>query len=318
MHSPTEQYREALRDRRQGIMSHFDGTATWPETKADFYADSRVLSEDALIAFEAFKEQYPPYGLVTHKGESYTGDGDHPWRQLVSALRATGRLAVEKALPSLTSCPYHALLEEKLGTLPPALTPFDNNEHGLDTLRNVVAPGAILNGSLFASLVLRMPGLQKLHGSKVANEEFARNSVTLLREPLAHPQQHAEAFVYSLGSLGEFLTANFLGDELAQAYTKIEETPSQSERLAWAIPTHDFTLRQDAWVQDRTQGSERDTSDAHRTRYPIGTHLRDIAVTEPTFGCPGNKLANAMWQRTIDVAVGQELWSRVPLTRRDN
>lgn len=306
------QYQQALRDRRQGIMSELDASATWPEAKADFYADSRILSEDALVTFDTFKDKYPPYGLVNPDGTPYNGSEIRPLRSLAWALRATGRSTVEQAIPSLTSCPYHALLETKLGTLPPPLETYDSNEYGIDTLRNVVAPGAVLNASLFVSLVARMPGLQKLHGSSSDPEAFARNSVSLLREPLAHPQQHAEAFVYSLGNLSEFMTTKFLSDELAQKTTKIEVTTDGQERLAWAIPTENLVLRQDVRVLDRIAGSERDRTNENRTLYSVGTRLGDIAVNEPTFGCPGNKLASAMWQRTVDVFIAESLWDKVP------
>lgn len=307
-----EPYQHALRDRRQGIMSSLDESATWPDAKADFYADSRILSEDALAAFDTFTESLPPYGLMNPDGSPYTGSEARPLRTLAWALRATGRAAVEQATPSITACPYHQILETKLGTIPPPLEAYDNNEHGLDTLRNVVAPGAMLNASLFVSLVARMPGLQRLHVSTSDSEAFARSSVALLREPLAHPQQHAEAFVYSLGDLSEFMTSNFLGDELASRVTKVETTHDGQERLAWAIPTEDLVLRQKVRVLDRVAGSENIRSDEHRTLYEVGTRLGDIAINEPTFGCPGNKLAFAMWQRTVDAVIGEGLWDKVP------
>ena len=306
------QYGEALKARRAGIASDLGANATLEEVKPDFYADARVLSEDALHVFEGLKEQYPPYGLVDRTGQPLQNlrSTAQPWRQLYGTLRATGHHVFEQATPSIISCPYHQVLADKLGSTNPLLTPFDNDERGLDTLRNVVTPGGELNASLFTSLIRRMPALQQLHGSDLDPEIFARNSRSLLREPLAHPQQRAAAFVYSLGSLFELLTDDFLTDDLARTYTKVERMTDGQERLAWAIPTEEFTTRFEVQVADRTRGSETDRDGDHWTLYPVGTKLKDIEVTEPMIGCPGDQLARAMWDRVIDVAVGEALWDQ--------
>jgi hypothetical protein len=225
------------------------------------------------------------------------------------ALRVTGHAVIEQAQPRIDSCPYHEVIAKKLGDAALRLEPIDHNERGLDSLRSAVAPGAVLNAPLFASLLRRLPGIQELHGSKSDPEAFAHNSVSLLHEPLAHPQQWAAGFVYSLGSLAELLRDSFLNDELALRYTKVERNASGKERLAWAMPTEEFTLRQEVRVTSRVLGSERDEADdTNSTLYPIGTRLAEIEVDEPTIGCPGNQLAFAMWHRAIGAIVGENLW----------
>lgn len=304
------QYSEALRARRAGIASELGADATLLGVKPDFYADARILSEDALRVFEDLKGQFPPYGLVNRMGEPLLDlkASPKPWLQLYGALSSTGHYVFEQAKPTIESCPYHKILDDRLGKTYPGLSPFDNNERGLDTLRNTVTPGGELNAPLFASLISRMPALQRLHGSTSDPEAFARNSQSLLREPLAHPQQWAAAFVYSLGTLTELLTDKYLNDELARSYTRLEQLPNGQERLAWAIPTEEFTTRFEVRVADRTQGSETDRDGDHWTTYPVGTKLKDIKVAEPTIGCPGDQLARAMWDRIVDVAVGENLW----------
>lgn len=178
------------------------------------------------------------------------------------------------------------VLAGRLGGTRPRLKPVNHDAKGLDTLRNVTTTGGELNAPLFTSLTRRIPAIQRLHGSTFDSEAFARNSVSLLREPLGHPQQRAAAFAYSLGSLFELNTHNFLSNELALAYTKIEQLPDGTERLAWAMPTEEFPLRFEIDVADRTRGSEVDRNGDHWTTYPVGTKLKDIAVTEPTIGCP--------------------------------
>lgn len=108
----------------------------------------------------------------------------------------------------------------------------------------------------------------------------------------------------------EILSPRFLGDDLALEYTKVEFGPNGSERLAWAMPTEEFRLRQEVDVKSRVLGSELRQYGLHETLYPIGTKLKDIEFDEPTIGCPGNQLAYAMWDRTIDVMVGERLWEQ--------
>lgn len=306
------QYSEALKARREGIASELSVEATLLGVKPDFYADARILSEDALQIFGDLKEQAPPYGLVDRSGNPLEelGSSPKPWHQLYGVLGSTGRYVFEKATPSVIACPYHQVLSRRLKPAYPPLQPYDNDKYGLDVLRNMATPGGVANAPLFVSLIQRMPALQRLHGSTSDPEAFARNSVSLLREPLSHPQQWAKAFVYTLGSITELLTDRFLSDELARTYTKLERLADGQERLAWAIPTEDFTTRFEVRVADRTRGSEADRAGDHWATYPIGTKLKDIAITEPTIGCPGDQLARAMWDRVVDVVVGEELWQR--------
>jgi hypothetical protein len=63
-------------------------------------------------------------------------------------------------------------------------------------------------------------------------------------------------------------------------------------------------------VADRTRGSETDHDGDHWATYPVGTKLKDIEVNEPLIGCPGDRLARAMWDRVVDVVVGEELWNK--------
>lgn len=305
-------YSEALKNRRAGVASELGASATFTEVKPDFYADARILSEDALRVFDDMQEQFPPYGLMVGNGEPLQNlqDTFGPWSALYGALATTGHYVMEEARPSTPSCPYHEVLKRTLGGTRRPLEPYDNDEFGLDTLRDVTTPGAELNAPLFVSLIRRLPAIQKLHGSSSDPEAFARNSVSLLREPLAHPQQWAAAFVYSLGKLTELVQPTFLNDTLASSYTKIEAVSDGRERLAWAIPTEEFTIRQNVLVVDRTLGSETDRTGAHVTTYPTGTKLKDIRVDEPSIGCPGDQLARAMWSRIIDVAVGEKLWEQ--------
>lgn len=304
------QYVEALKARRAGVASELGSDAMFLDVKPELYADARILSEDAHRVFEELKEQFPPYGLVDPTGTSLEGlkAAAMPWHQLNRALSDTGHYVFEQATPSVSSCPYHRVLASRLGSTRPPLAPFDYDERGLDTLRNVVTPGGELNAPLFTSLIRRMPALQRLHGGTLDLEVFARNSQSLLREPLSHPQQWAKAFVYTLGSLPELLTDRFLNDNLARYYTKLEYSGSAKERLAWAIPTDEFATRFEVKVADRPRGSEATPIGDHWTTYPVGTQLKNIEINEPTIGCPGDKLARAMWERAIDVAVGEGLW----------
>ncbi len=303
-------YSEALKARRAGIANELGVEATLLGVKPDFYADARMLSEDAMRVFVDLKEQAPPYGLVDRSGKPLEDLKSYPkpWHQLYGTLAATGHHIFEHATPSVNACPYHEVLASRLGSTRPMLQPFDNDERGLDTLRNVITPGGELNAPLFVSLIRRMPALQKLHGGTSDPEAFTRNSVSLLREPLGHPQQWAAAFVYSLGSLTELLTDRFLSDDLARAYTVVEKLANGQERLAWAIPTEEFTTRFEVSVADRTRDSETDRDGSHWSTYPVGTKLKHIAVTEPIIGCPGDHLARAMWDRVVDAVVGEELW----------
>jgi hypothetical protein len=314
-HDAVNQYRAALSDRRSGGVSELGGDATWIDLKPDYYADARILSEDGAEVFEAMLETHAPYGLIGIKGEplarEFSDFRTNKWRTLTLALRATGRYAMEQATPTLAACPYHDALEAKIGGTKPPLTAYDTNERGLDTLRDAVTPGAMLNAALFTSLIYRLPALQRLHGDTTDPAIFAHNSVSLLTEPLSHPQQHAAAFVLSLGSILEFNSPGFLNDELASRYTKVVAT-SKGGRLAWAIPTEEFTTRQTVTVNSRVRGSERYVDQSVLVEYPTGTRLADIAVDEPTIGCPGNKLAIAMWHRVIDIAVAEGMGDYSP------
>lgn len=192
MSEAVDRYKQALKNRRNGIMSELGPEATFAEIKSEFYADSRVLSEDALKVFNGLPDAHPPYGLVGYTGTDYPlKTSREPWQQISRALQASGHTAFEQATPSITACPYHETLARKLGNTITTLAPFDNNELGLDTLRAVATPGAELNAPLFVSLARRVPAIQRLHGSNGDSEAFARNSVSLLREPLGHPQQWA-------------------------------------------------------------------------------------------------------------------------------
>lgn len=314
-----EVYREALRTRRAG--RDLEVTATdWPGVKPAFYADSRVLSENALRVFEDLEETHRPFGLVDTQGNSvqdlfadswlYKKYG--AWANLNSALRSTGRYVMEKALPGIKSCPYSRVLQARLAPIKPDLTPFDNDKRGLDTLRGVASPGAVLNASLFTSLIRVLPRLSRLH-PRIGRDEtqFASNSAALLNEPLSHPQQWAMPFVLTLGTLDELLTDRFLDDELAQRYTSVKASPRGGDRLAWAISTKDFCIKEEVEVVSRVHGSEVVSNDGSRREvilYPAGTRLGDIAIDEPVIGCPGNRLAHAMWQRIVRIAVEQCLW----------
>jgi len=310
------QYKEALRRGREGHASTLGPLATFNEVKPDFYADARILSEDALRFFKDLRQSSPPYGLVNKAGNAITNfGGEQPWYDLSNALSSSAHYAFENATPSISACPYHAVLSDTLGGTTTPLRPFDGNERGLDTLRNVVTPGGELNSPLFVALLRRMPSLQRLHGTSGSTEEFARASSTLLREPLAHPQQWAASFVCTLGTISELVheltdpeSGPYLNDTLALQVTKIEEGPGGSERLAWAIPTEELTLRSARPVADRTQGNEFNLSGDHVVKYPAGTRLIDMPVTEPTIGCPGNLFAEEVWQRAIDVIVSEGLW----------
>ena len=310
MSEAIDQYKNALKARRAGVASELGAEATLLEIKGDYYADARMLSEDALLVFEDIKSEFPPYGLMGMSGEPLTDlqDSSRPWYDLTRALSATGQLVFDRAIPSIVQCPYHQVLTDTVGKTYPPLSPMDNDERGLDTFRNAVTPAAKLNAPFFTSIIRRMPALQELHGSHTDPELFARNSISLLREPLSHPQQWAAAFVYSLGALQELLTDEFLGNNIALTYTKLEKLPDGTERLAWAIPTEDFTTRFEIRVADRTRGSEIQQKADHVTVYPVGTRLKDIKVDEPVIGCPGDQLARANWNRTIDVVVGEGLW----------
>lgn len=303
----------AVKARRAGNPSEFGPDSTWPELKPEFYADSRMLSENALRVFEDLKTTNGPYGLVDRDGNTISTlrDGGDPWIVLAGALKTTARIAVERAQPGVYACPYHEAIASKLGSTAIPLAPLDGNSKGLDTLRGVVEPGAVFASTLTTSLIRRLPALQALHGDRSDHIEFAHNSVSLLREPLRHPQQRATAFVMSLGTLRTLASPRFLDDELALAYTKVESDPSGGNRLAWAMPTEDFTLLANVSVPSRTQGSERDRQGDHIRSYPIGTRLGDIEVDEPTLGCPGNQFASSLWHRSVDIAAQENLWDAV-------
>lgn len=217
-------------------------------------------------------------------------------------------MAVDRANPGVSACPYHEAIATKLGSTAIPLAPLDGNTRGLDTLRGVVEPGAVFASTLTTSLIRRLPALQALHGDRSDQVEFAHNSVSLLREPLRHPQQMAAAFVMSLATFRTLGSSMFLEDERALAYTKVEADPFGGNRLAWSIPTEDFTLLYPVSVPSRTLGSERDRKGDHVREYPIGTRIGDIEVDEPTLGCPGNQFATALWHRTVDIAAQENLW----------
>lgn len=72
MITPVQQYQTALKGRRAGNPSEFGPDSSWPELKPEFYADSRMLSENAYKEFEKLKESHRPYGLVDRDGTTIT------------------------------------------------------------------------------------------------------------------------------------------------------------------------------------------------------------------------------------------------------
>lgn len=67
-----QQYQEALYSRRQGHVSAADGSTSFAAVKPEFYADSRILSEDVLATLRSLDGSHPPYGLVSSMGETIT------------------------------------------------------------------------------------------------------------------------------------------------------------------------------------------------------------------------------------------------------
>lgn len=163
------------------------------------------------------------------------------------------------------------------------------------------------------NLLKRMTAMRSINEANSGVEELARSSkYPLLREPLAHPQQHAKAFVFTLvdgisGTDFGFDRDEFMPDDVIQSYTHLTSNQQSNEAIGWSKPTEDFTIRASVKVADRLRGSEVEDGD-HITTYPIGTRLGDIVVTEPTVGCPGSQMAYQLWDRSIEIATAENLW----------
>lgn len=291
------QYGEALAARRRGELSTADADTPFTGVKHDFYADSNLLIRDVT---QAFADQRVAVGEVSNP--------DSSWYSLETSLMMAVRRAFVAAgtFGTVRECPYHPVIEERLGSL--SLPPVDHNEFGFDTLCAASLPGGITAPALIVNLVKRLRQMKAQHELSGGVEQLARSSAKpLLAQPLAHPQQHAKAFMYTLaegvnGDEGFLDRDTFLPDWLIDRYTQATETIDGKPAIGWSMPTEDFVLRTAVTVADRTRGSEMQPGD-HQIHYPVGTRLGDIVVTEPTIGCPGSQLAYAMWERTIDVAV---------------
>lgn len=291
------QFGQALAARRRGELSAADSNTPYERVKPDFYADSNLLIRDVTMAF----------------GEQRVSAGDKvgvagSWDTLETSLMMAVKRAFVAAgtFGTVRECPYHQVLGERLGGM--SLPPVDRDVFGYDTLCAVSLPGGVSAPALIVNLVRRMQQMRAQHEVGVGVEQLARaSSGPLLAQPLAHPQQHAKAFMFTLaegvnGSESFLDRDTFMPEWLIEKYTCAMETVDGRAAIGWAISTEDFVLRTAVTVADRTKGSEMQPGE-HQTVYPAGTRLGDIAVTEPTIGCPGSKLAYAMWERTIDVAV---------------
>lgn len=203
-----------------------------------------------------------------------------------------------------------------MGIIPSTpLTSYDHDVRGVDSLRARVVPGAQFAPALIVNLISRMHMLKQLHGAQSAHWDLAQHSAkSLLEEPLLHPQQWAKAFIFTLArGYGNEDAAmhrdTFLDEETAAKYTELRTDPRTGrEVIGWALPTEDFILRAAVKVADRTRGNEMEAGD-HQQVYPMGTRLGDITVTEPRIKCPGFRLAYAMWDTAVDVAIQENLWT---------
>jgi hypothetical protein len=181
-----ERYREGLTRANLGSPSPLDGSATLEEVKLDFYPDARMLLDDASFAFDLLTEEFAPYGLVSPDGEPITQlpHGRLGWTQLARGLQYGTRLVLNRVIPPVSACPYHEVLESRLGTADMGLEPQDANEYGLDTFRDVILPGGLFAPTTILGMLRQMPALQELHGARTPIQELARNSGrSLLTEP---------------------------------------------------------------------------------------------------------------------------------------
>jgi hypothetical protein len=295
--------------------------ATFPEVKAEFYADAYGLSEETMAQWMRLGASHPPYGLATRTGTPIErirtpgGSEYRGWLRLEGALSDTATYAFENTRPgNLNSCPYAAVLRKSVGILGKGAQPVDNDEFGLDTFRSRTLPGAQFAPTTIVGLMRAMGRLKQLHGAKSSSSILAQNSArSLLSEPLYHAQQWAKPFIFTLGkgdgvSDGRLQRDTFLDDDTAERYTKLEVDGAGNEIIAWSMPTEDFALRVAVRVADRTRGHETEPGD-HQRVYPAGTRLGDIEVTEPTIKCPGFRLAYAMWNTAVMVAAEENLWA---------
>jgi len=315
MKAGLESYQAVVQARRQGLPPQVDEHSTLPEIKPEFYFDGRSIIRDVLGTLVAYRSQHPPYGLVDYRGNTLHSidPARQPWKVLEEAMSDTVSLAFDETVPSLQACPYHVAFKNTTGY---SVRPVDHNEYGLDDLRELTVPGGRLAPTLIVNLMRRMPAMARLNGSSASIVDLARNSErSLLTEPLGHPQQHARAFMFTLGdgSNGTDFRldrSRFMPDEVINKYTRLDTGPDGAQRIEWALSTEDFILRASVRVPDRTQASTFSPrlGDA-ATIYPIGTRLGDIAVTEPTIGCPGNQMAYYMWQQAAEVASAENLWT---------
>jgi hypothetical protein len=310
------EYERILRERRQGHPSELGPDATLTEAKPHFYADARLLIDGVTKAYRGLRTAHPPYGLLDSQGDSVTSlrSGQRGWTQLEATMARSATVAFNATSTGVTRCPYIPALINLIET---KLEPVDNNEHGLDRLREITVPGARLAPTTIVNLLRRIPEMGRLHGATVSNEALARNSVvSLLDEPLHHPQQWAKPFNFCLatgvdGPQGSGIDrSDFLPEERILALTKLGTDQRDNERLEWAMPTANFPLLIDVYVVNRSLGSESDLAGDHVTVYPAGQRLGDIAVNEPTIGCPGAILAREMWAQGIDAITGEGMWDR--------
>jgi hypothetical protein len=308
-------YGQAIRDLRNGTPGSAYPDMPFDEIKPHFYAASRVLIEDVREAYASFRTSDNPLGLVNRDGTPF-GDLGEPgtssaWLRLERAMSSTAYAAFNEAQPKLSGCPHHGALKNLAGV---ALQAIDNNERGLDRLREVSVPGATFAPALLVNLLRRLPAMAAIHGVSTQTEDLARTSATsLLKEPLRHPQQWARAFNFTLiGGTQEsdlsYERKSFFPDDLISKYTKHTVNAAGKEQITWAKPTEDFTLRANVHVANRVLGSEMDMTGNHIMVYPIGTRLGDIKTDEPTIGCPGNLLAYDMWNQAIDTIVAKGFW----------
>jgi hypothetical protein len=305
------QYGEYLRLRKAGADISLASDATLPQAKPLFYADAHLLVDKVREAYGGFRQTAPPYGLVTPQGEPITSLKGMSGLALERAMTATARRAFEIVAPPVASCPYSGALTN-LGEFP--LSPEQPLSEDVERFRRMTAPGALFAPATIVNMLLRMPRLAKLNHATVGLEGLARSSARpLLEEPLHHPQQYAKAFTFTIadGKRGSDFVMdrdNFMPDEVIEAYTTLGEDKAGREAIVWSRLTTDFVLRTRVRVNNRLEGSEREIEGDHITVYPIGTRLGDIAVHEPTIGCPGSQLAYDMWEQATDVMVNEGFW----------
>lgn len=310
-----QQFGHVLAARKQGIASDADESTPFADLKPEYYADAKLLSGAVLEVFEGYRDTHPPYGLVDARGNTVTEIQPTRrfgrWMGLEVVFNSTMRAAFNEADSPVPSCPYHEVIGRKLGRA--MLDPKDDNRQGIDTLREVSAPGGLAAAALVVNLLKRMPAMKDIHGATEEVSALAVNSKrTLLSKPLSHPQQHAKAFVFTLvdGMMGTDITFDrdlFLPDGLIRAYTNLQSNRMINEAIGWSTSTEDFRLRANVRVANRLLGPEFEDGE-HQITYPIGTRLGDIQVSEPTIGCPGSQMAYTLWDRAIEVATAEELW----------